>query len=505
MLATRTDNDFDLYIDRLNVQDVLSYAGYKFIRKEGLKYPCFQRIDSDGRRVRGDKFLVSQGGKCCFQPPVIRSFNVISLINDHPEMFPESAGGMKGKELIDTICRKLLNMDLKPSITAYQTYLSQCKPFNINDYKLTRFNKDDRHNQYLFDPYFKNRGIGVMTQYIFRNSFFLATHKLDSGKEVTNLSFPLTIPGKDGATGLTKSMIVGFEERSRVGLDGKTRYKGKAQGSNGSEGLWIASPNKVPLDKAKNIYWFESAYDAMAYFQTHIRKDYSLYKSVFVSTGGNLTVMQARNMIKEAPNATHHLCFDNDIAGKQFAKNFYNEARKQSPLAIENVPAELREYVNSFRYIPIPDGDTRYNPLTREKEQIPNSIKQSGFDAEAIPSLSDVLNDVENRTHLLPQNLREEYKQSEDKTIFQKHLKESLKIVDGQKVTLVKIEREVPSAGFKDWNDELLGVEDNKKRGGTITKTVGTGEDLDGDGLEDTEQEEENFEEKKKHHYARHL
>lgn len=53
-------------------------------------------------------------------------------------------------------------------------------------------------------------------------------------------------------------------------MDGSGSYKGKAEGSNSSEGLWIASPAKTPLAEAKRIYWFESAYDAMAYYQLNL-------------------------------------------------------------------------------------------------------------------------------------------------------------------------------------------------------------------------------------------
>lgn len=59
--------------------------------------------------------------------------------------------------------------------------------------------------------------------------------------------------------------IVGFEECGRARLDGQDSYKGMAEGSNTDEGLWIASPARTPLAEAKHIYWFGSAYDAMAF------------------------------------------------------------------------------------------------------------------------------------------------------------------------------------------------------------------------------------------------
>ena len=63
----------------------------------------------------------------------------------------------------------------------------------------------------------------------------------------------------------------------------------------------------------------------MAYYQLNAQHDSSLNKAVFVSTGGNPTVMQFRGVINEASKATHHLCFDNDLAGNQFVENFKNE------------------------------------------------------------------------------------------------------------------------------------------------------------------------------------
>ncbi|MCQ2220446.1 MAG: toprim domain-containing protein [Prevotella sp.] len=493
--------EFNLYIDRLNVQDVLSYAGYKFIRKEGLKYPCFQRIDSDGRRVRGDKFIVTQGGKCCFQPPVMRSYNVISLIKEHPEMFPESAQGLSGASLIHGVCRKLLNMDLSNTETyGFKDLFKQPKPFDISIYELKKFDKDDGKNVSAFDAYFKNRGIDSITRYAFRDSFYLASHQIDNGMTITNLSFPLTIPRKEG--------VVGFEERSRVGMDGKSRYKGKARGSNGSEGMWIASPENTKLSETKRVFIFESAYDAMAFYQMLTGKDSNLddkdkkelKSAVFVSTGGTPAYGQMNGLIKNAPNATFHLGFDNDMAGKQFEKNFRDIAYKFSPLCIDNVPSDMKPFIASFG------------------EQIKSTEMLKHIDDNQIDFLPQDLRDLYlkydkarfeaieyNSSPYLCKEDKEEasVKSHEAFETFKTALFEKLNVKDGQELGGVKIVREEPSEGYKDFNDELLGINESNKRGGTMTHTVGTGEDLDNDGREDTALQEEEFEDKKKHHHGR--
>lgn len=60
---------YDDFLRRLTIQDVLIDAGYRLNRRDGLRYPSYVRTDSDGRRVRGDKFIVTANGQCCFQPP----------------------------------------------------------------------------------------------------------------------------------------------------------------------------------------------------------------------------------------------------------------------------------------------------------------------------------------------------------------------------------------------------------------------------------------------------
>lgn len=69
------------------------------------------------------------------------------------------------------------------------------------------------------------------------------------------------------------------------------------------------------------MLWFESAYDAMARFQLDQCKDFKPY-GVYVSTGGNPTIMQIRGMLSATPRAEHFLGFDKDVAGKQFVANF---------------------------------------------------------------------------------------------------------------------------------------------------------------------------------------
>ena len=311
---------------RVNIQDLLVDAGYRLNRRDGLRYPSYVRTGSDGKRVRGDKFIVTNNGLCCFQPPQRKNYNVISFIKEHPHFFSEYTPGMNTDRLVNLVCNRLLNqpVDRLSSVVGEKERLK--KVFDLKEYELVELRKDDWDSQKAFYPYFKERGISLDTQRTFGDHFFIAMREVPTGKTFTNLSFPLRKPND-------LSLIVGLEERGRANTEGNV-YKGMAAGSNATEGMWIACPEGRALDKVKDVYWFESAYDAMAFYQikkSELKYDNNrdsekelsrLDKSVFVSTGGNPSIHQFKGMIIETPGANHHLCFDRDRAGQMFAINF---------------------------------------------------------------------------------------------------------------------------------------------------------------------------------------
>ena len=310
---------YDDFLQRLNIQDVLIDAGYHLNRRDGLRYPSYIRTDSNGTRIRGDKFIVTGGGRCCFQPPHQKLYKIISFIKAFPEKFPEHRNGVSPDRLVNLVCNRLLNHPIEDRTDRIIHPKQHSNPFSLNDYDIHRFDVNDRETHKRFYPYFKKRGIDIFTQRTFAGHFFLATKHRTDGLSYTNLAFPLVLPKEP-------DKVVGLEERGRPKMDGSGSYKGKAEGSNSSEGLWIANFSEEPLHKAAGVAWFESGYDAMAFHQLHretFRDNPELArKSVFVSTGGTPTDMQIRGMLSVTPNANHYLCFDNDSAGREFANKF---------------------------------------------------------------------------------------------------------------------------------------------------------------------------------------
>lgn len=446
---------YDDFLNRLSIQDVLLDAGYHLNKRDGLRYPSYVRTDSDGRRVRGDKFIVTQNGKCCFQPPQQKVYNVISFIKEHPELFAENKSGVSADRLVNLVCNRLLNQPVEDRSARIAEPRKNSKPFSLNDYNIHKFNPQDRETQKKFYPYFKYRGIDLYTQYAFHRHFCLATKHRPDGLGFANLSFPLVLPKEPDKT-------VGFEERGRPKMDGSGGYKGKAEGSNSSEGLWIASPGGTGLKEAKSVYVFESAYDAMAFYQLRMGQDKGqdagrqrdFKPSVYVSTGGNPGVGQMQGLINAAPQATFHLGFDNDMAGKQFAANFEDIARKTGPVSPDRIPADMRPFIESFD-----------NPLRTTKDLF-------GIEDEQYAALPKPLQELYRKYdsameeameyHYSPLVCKEDKQEAADtmnKTYrdFKTALLEKLHLQDGQDLSPVEIVREMPSKGYKDFNDELLG------------------------------------------------
>lgn len=336
---------YEDYKDRIDIKDLLVHAGYHFSRRDGLRYPAFVRTDDQGRRIKGDKFIVTGNGKCCFRPPEQRNYNVISFIKEHPFLFPEYQAGMDKDRLVNVVCRKMLGQPAEGEWVQIRDNVPDVK-FDLHDYDIVRFNAEDSDTMKLFYPFFRQRGIDPLTQKSFADNIWLSTNiRRSDGKRFTNIAFPFRTPLSDE--------VVGLEVRSVKHTDGSS-FKGKALGTDSVNGLWIASPNQTALKDAKDVFWFESAYDAMSYFQI-IRK--SVYEdknlardefkegmitesdlktrfkeldailkrhkeAVYLSTGGSPSEQQFKGVLKANPEACHLLCFDNDKAGQMYVFNF---------------------------------------------------------------------------------------------------------------------------------------------------------------------------------------
>ena len=406
---------------RTNIQDLLADDGYCLNRRDGLRYPSYVKMGSDGQ----------------------------------PSIVTDGEGPKK-------------NFDLK-------------------GYERLECRRDDWDGQKAFYPYFKSRGINLDTQRAFGNNFFIAMRETSNGKTYTNLAFPLRNPNDLGT-------IVGLEERDRANAEGEANYKGMAAGSNATEGLWIACPAGDALDKVKDVYWFECAYDAMAFYQITKselkngenrdweRKLPLLDESVFVSTGGYPGTHQFKGMIAETPEANHHLCFDRDGAGRVLAINF----------ALTKAGKVFNTYVTPKGKLIVTDNTDKYQryELNLEPFEFDRLLKILGADTqrqgremteymESLRNKKDILSGDE---YLLPPDLLKAYGRYEvacedfhsakySRLVCQEDLED---LRDGVKTSYDAYQTAMKDAvahyestgriiyhpcekGYKDWNDQLLG------------------------------------------------
>ena len=238
--------------------------------------------------------------------------NLLSFIKTFPHYFPEYQPGMNLDKLVNDVCRMILNQPMEESRAEVMERLNR-EPFNLSHFDTIEFNREDKTNTVQFYPYFRQRGIDMLTQIAFADHFMLAANnQRKDGKVHYSLCFPYQQPGFD--------KIIGMEQRGKPRKDGTT-YKGMALGTDSTNGLWIANLTGKPLKEAKKVMWFESAYDAMACYQI-MRKAKEPVKAVYVSTGGSVSKTQVAHMLEHTPEAEHHLCFDRDKAGLMFSCNF---------------------------------------------------------------------------------------------------------------------------------------------------------------------------------------
>ena len=349
---------YEDFKQRIDIQELLVDAGYHLNKRDGLRYPSYVRLHSENRRIRGDKFIVTGNGLCCFRPPERKNYNVISFIKEHPEMFSEYRPGMSKDRLVNLVCHRLLNQPIDDKEAKIMSPQQKNVKFDLNNYQLIRFDLQDWDSQKKFYSYFKNRGITLETQRAFADHLLLAITTRENGNTYTHLAFPMNVPDKEE--------IVGLEERSRPNLEGKSAYKGKAAGSNSSEGLWIANLSDKQLKNAKDVYWFESGYDAMAYYQLHPNKD-ELNDAVFLSTGGTPGEKQFAGILDILPHANHHLCFDRDQAGLLYAVNFalQREGRKFSNYLTDKGNLVIRDLTDGYERKSIPTVDMDFKEICK--------------------------------------------------------------------------------------------------------------------------------------------
>lgn len=297
MASQNTKFDFKALKTKVGVTDVARALGYIIDRKAGVgRYVEMVKI-VDGKKT--DTLVIrnpqDKANQLYFRRDG-RKGDAISLIRENLGMFNVPSGANEWKR-IGNVLSRLANEPLP--MTEDDRTISEArvaKEFDKDRYKIEEFKPSMGVPGIV-----AARGINEGT---FRTFLPFITKLYDmenQGYKGYNVGFPYTEPG-DGR-------IQGYEIRGNGG------YKSKAAGTNSSSAAWIADFSGGMPGTVRHIFFFESAFDAMGFYQLNSTK-LELSRSVFVSVGGQMSDSQIKNIMRHYPNAKAIDCYDNDLSGK---------------------------------------------------------------------------------------------------------------------------------------------------------------------------------------------
>ena len=284
---------------KVGVYDIAYYLGYRLNKAAGVgRYIEMELTNNKGKQdtiiiknpqIKGEQMFWRRTGTS-------KPGDVISLIRENLNSF-----GVDGRNEWDVVSKVLGKFANEP-IPEYEDsiYIKAHRDtpiFNIDRYE-TIPAQEELH---LAMSYFRNRNINEETVKTFSPFVSLIRDKNNENYKSYNLGFPYHEPDK--------SKEVGFEIRGYNG------FKSKADGTNSSTGAWIADFSQNNPINVKDVYFAESAFDVMAFWQINKEK-INLENSVFVSLGGTFSDKQIIGIMAHYNEARAVDCFDNDLAGR---------------------------------------------------------------------------------------------------------------------------------------------------------------------------------------------
>ena len=288
--------EYKAFKEKVGVDDVASYLGYKLDRKAGIgKYVEYNIRDGRGHKM--DSIIIShphaKSSQTYFHRNGASGGDAISLIRENLNGF--GVTGNSEPEMLRAAMAKLANDDT--IISKSEDRYKELKP---QVFSLSRYQMETAAEHFeAVMSFFRARSIDEETVRVFL-PFLMRVTDAEAQYRYKDLAFPYTQPGSE--------KIEGFE------LRGYNNFRQKAPGTNSSSAAWIADFTNEQPDNAKNVYFFESGYDAMAFYQVN-KSRLSLEASVFVSTGGTFSSMQIKGITDYYSQAKFWDCFDNDLPG----------------------------------------------------------------------------------------------------------------------------------------------------------------------------------------------
>ncbi len=280
---------------RVGVDDIAYALGYRLDRKAGVgKY--IELVLGDGNNRR-DTIIVSNPRDKASQTFFRRDGSkgdVVTLIRENLNSF--FVTGNDEWQKIAKVMARFANMP-EPEYKEDREYVKSASVSHTFD--------SSRYDVRPVDPdripkLFSQRGISDETVRSLANHIALIRDKRNENFDGYNIGFPYTE--------CVDSKVQGYEIRGMGG------YKSKAAGTNSSSAAWVADLSDGNNGLVRNVFFFESAFDAMSFYQMNRAR---LGGNIaLASLGGTFSDRQVTGVMERFPNARAFDCFDNDLAGR---------------------------------------------------------------------------------------------------------------------------------------------------------------------------------------------
>lgn len=288
----------------LSIIQVAEKLGYDYNKAKGQNKPQFEHPN-------GDKIIVSFPNDSSRQVYFNRDGSndkgsVIDFIKNRLNQFT----GLSYQKDMDGVNQVLRQFNAIESISTIPKVLTafkpiEKKPFNLEDFQIKKF--ESSHYEY-----FISRGLTTQTIEKFKSHITIVK---DNEQQFYNIGFPYRND---------KNETVGLELRNQ-------NFKGHARNSDKETGVWIV--NFAPVSGlTRQVFLFESAVDAMSFYQIYNNK-YDFSTAAFISFGGGIAPKQIDNVLIAFPQAKYFSGFDNDINGHVY--DYVIEKRLNPKLDLE--------------------------------------------------------------------------------------------------------------------------------------------------------------------------
>ena len=290
--------DFKALKERVGIDDVAYYLGYQVNRQAGVGR-FIEMVLPDGNGGHSDSIVIREphdkANQFYFRHKGFGSGDVIAFIQENINRFNET--GRNQWEIVGKVLMKLANEPM-PEING-DSYLGRVSYPGRQSFEPERWEtqpmSDHVRNALQF---MAPRGFNLFTAETFAPYIVRIRDTQSESYKEFNIGFPYRVPGNDE--------VVGYEIR------GFGQYKSKATGTNSTTAAWIVDLSSFENPKAvRNVYFAESAYDIMAFYQINHKK-LDKERSVFVSIGGTFSDQQIKAVMNHYTKARAVDCFDND-------------------------------------------------------------------------------------------------------------------------------------------------------------------------------------------------